>query len=60
LLSDEGGKVRKMFGASTLGFIPGRITYIVDKKGIVIYIFNSQMEAEKHVDEAMRILKDRQ
>lgn len=58
LLSDEGGKVRKMFGAASLGFIPGRITYIVDKNGIVIYIFNSQSEAEKHVDEAMRILNE--
>lgn len=58
LLSDEGGKVRKIFGATSLGFIPGRITYIVDKKGIVIYVFNSQIDAEKHVDEAIRILKE--
>jgi peroxiredoxin Q/BCP len=58
LLSDEGGKVRKIFGATSLGFIPGRITYIVDNKGIVIYVFNSQIDAEKHVDEAIRILKE--
>ena len=58
LLSDEGGKVRKIFGATSLGFIPGRITYIVDKKGIVIYVFNSQIDAEKHVDESIRILKE--
>jgi len=58
LLSDENSKIRKMFGAFSLGFLPGRITYIADKKGIIKYIFNSQTEATKHVDEALRILKE--
>ena len=59
LLSDEGNKIRKQFGVPTnfLGFLPGRVTYIADKTGRVIYIFNSQMQATKHVDEAVRILK---
>jgi peroxiredoxin Q/BCP len=59
LLSDEGDKIRKQFGVPTnlLGLLPGRVTYIADKTGKVIYIFNSQMNAEKHVDEALRILK---
>jgi peroxiredoxin Q/BCP len=58
LLSDEGDKIRRQFGVPTnfLGLLPGRVTYIVDKTGRVIYIFNSQMNAEKHVDEALRIL----
>lgn len=60
LLSDTGNKVRKRFGVPTnlLGLIPGRVTYIINKKGEVVYIFNSQMKAEKHVDEALRILKE--
>ncbi len=58
LLSDENSLIRIMFGAFSLGVIPGRITYIVDKKGIVNYIFNSQTEATKHVDEALRILRE--
>ncbi|MDP3441894.1 MAG: peroxiredoxin [Ignavibacteria bacterium] len=59
LLSDEGNKIRKQFGVPTnfLGLIPGRVTYVADKSGKVIYIFNSQMQATKHVDEALRILK---
>jgi thioredoxin-dependent peroxiredoxin len=57
LLSDKNNKIRKMFGAFSLRIVPGRVTYIVDKKGIVIYIFNSQTEATKHVDEALRILR---
>ena len=60
LLSDEGNKVRKLFGVPTsfLGLLPGRVTYIVNKKGKVVFVFNSQLNAEKHIDEALRILKD--
>jgi peroxiredoxin Q/BCP len=62
LLSDEGNKIRKQFGVPTnlLGFLPGRVTYIADKTGKVIYLFNSQMQSTKHVDEALRILKKMQ
>jgi peroxiredoxin Q/BCP len=60
LLSDENQKIRKMFGvpANFLGLIPGRVTYIVDRQGKVVYIFNSQVRAEQHVTESLRILKE--
>ncbi len=60
LLSDEGNKIREQFGVPTnfLGLLPGRVTYIADKTGKVIYVFNSQVQAEKHVDEALRILNE--
>ena len=59
LLSDEGNNIRKQFGVPTnfLGLLPGRVTYVADKTGKVIYIFNSQTQATKHVDEALRMLK---
>jgi len=59
LLSDEGNKIRKQLGVPTnlFGLLPGRVTYVADKTGKVIYIFNSQINATKHVDEALRILK---
>lgn len=61
LLSDEGNKIRKLFGVPTnlLGLLPGRVTYIADKTGKVIYVFNSQTNATKHVDEALRILLEK-
>jgi thioredoxin-dependent peroxiredoxin len=60
LLSDEGNKIRKLFGVkpNLFGLVPGRVTFVADKKGKVIYIFNSQTEATQHVDEALRILKE--
>lgn len=59
LLSDSKKEVREMFGVpgSLFGLIPGRVTYIVDRTGIVRHVFNSQMNAEQHVAEAMEILK---
>jgi len=58
LLSDKGGKVRKEFGVpSTFGLLPGRVTYIIDKKGIVQKVFSSQFNATAHVDEALKVLK---
>jgi thioredoxin-dependent peroxiredoxin len=60
LLSDEGDKVRKLFGVpvNLLGLLPGRVTYVADKSGTVVYIYNSQTQARKHVDEALKILND--
>jgi peroxiredoxin Q/BCP len=59
LLADTKKQVRRLFGVpkSTLGLLPGRVTYIVNKKGLIIYIFNSQFGAEKHIEEAIKALK---
>ena len=57
LLSDEGNSVRELYGVpSTMGIIPGRVTYIIDKKGTVRHIYNSQTQAQKHVEEAKKTL----
>ena len=57
LLSDAGGKVRKLYGVpSTLGLFPGRVTYIIDRKGVVRHMFSSQTNPAKHVDEAISAL----
>ena len=57
LLSDEGGKVRKLYGVpSTFGLLPGRVTYVVDAEGIVRHVFAFQLGAGKHVEEAREAL----
>jgi peroxiredoxin Q/BCP len=58
ILSDPGGAVRKLYGVpSSLGLLPGRVTYIIDKKGVVRSVFSSQFNPAKHVEEALRVLK---
>ena len=57
LLSDEGGKVRRLYGvSSTFGLFPGRVTYVIDREGVVRHVFSSQLEAVKHVEVALKSL----
>jgi peroxiredoxin Q/BCP len=59
LLADINNKVRELYGVpSTMGIIPGRVTYIIDKKGIVRHIFVSQTQAQQHVEEAKKTLME--
>jgi thioredoxin-dependent peroxiredoxin len=57
LLSDNDNKVRKLFGVPgrMFGLIPGRVTYIADRSGKVVYVFDSQTETQRHADEALKI-----
>jgi peroxiredoxin Q/BCP len=58
LLSDERGKVRRLYGVpNTLGLFPGRVTYVIDEEGMVRHIFSSQLGMEKHVEEALKALR---
>jgi thioredoxin-dependent peroxiredoxin len=57
LLSDEGGKVRRLYGVpTTLGLLPGRVTYVIDREGVVRNVFSSQIAVERHVEEALKTL----
>jgi peroxiredoxin Q/BCP len=58
LLSDEGGKVRQLYGVpNTLGLLPGRVTYVIDREGVVRHVFSSQLAASRHVEEALWALR---
>lgn len=58
LLSDFDKKIRTQFGVPNdfLGLIPGRATYVIDKKGVVQLIFDST-SAKIHIEKALDILK---
>ncbi len=59
LLSDEGGRVRRKYGVpSTFGLIPGRVTFVIDRQGLIRYSFNSQFDIARHVRESLRILSE--
>jgi peroxiredoxin Q/BCP len=58
LLSDEGGKVRRLYRVpNTFGLFPGRVTYVIDREGVVRRIFSSQLGVEQHVEEALKALR---
>lgn len=59
LLSDTDGSVRKLYGVpATFGLLPGRVTYVIDKQGIVRQVFSSQFTPEKHITEALRTIQE--
>lgn len=62
LLSDRRKRVRRQFGipGTFLGLIPGRVTFVVDTDGVIRHIFNSQIQAERHVEEALRVIRSMQ
>lgn len=58
LLADAGGKVRKAYGVpAALGFIPGRVTYVIDREGTVRHLFNSMTNINGHVKDALDIVR---
>ena len=61
LVSDTGKQLRKLYGVpSTLGLLPGRVTYVIDKNGIVRHIFNSQFNFNGHIEESLKMLRELQ
>lgn len=58
LLSDTDKKIRKLFGVPTafFGLLPGRVTYVIDAKGVVQMVFNSML-AGQHIPKALEAIK---
>jgi peroxiredoxin Q/BCP len=61
LLSDADGRVRKSYGVpATLGLLPGRVTYVIDRGGIVRHVVNSQIQIGRHIDSALAVVRELQ
>lgn len=59
LLSDKDNKVRKEYGATmAFGFVPGRVTYVIDQEGVVRFVLDTMFNFQAHVEEALKTLQD--
>jgi thioredoxin-dependent peroxiredoxin len=59
LVSDADGSIRARYGVpKTLGLLPGRVTYLIDRQGFVRHVFSSQFRPARHIAEALRVLKE--
>jgi peroxiredoxin Q/BCP len=58
LLSDDNKKIRRLFGvpSNMFGMLPGRVTYVADRNGVIKMIFDSMM-ATKHIPKALEAIK---
>lgn len=58
LLSDSGGAVRALYGVRpTLGLLPGRATFVIDRTGTVQHVFVSQFRVRQHAPQALEVVK---
>ncbi len=59
ILSDRDREARNAYGVKdTIALLmPGRETFVIDKKGIVRHRFSSQFRAQAHVKEALEVVR---
>ena len=58
ILADEKDAVRKSFNVpkAAFGLLPGRVTYVLDKSGVCVSVYNELADAKSHVDVATEAL----
>ena len=57
LVADTDGSLRKAYKVPRMFLMPGRSTYVIDKAGVVRHMFDSQIQAKRHVDEALEAVR---
>ncbi|CAG9465609.1 unnamed protein product [Pedinophyceae sp. YPF-701] len=59
LAVDQGNFLRKGFGIPNdmLGLLPGRQTFVIDKQGKCVLSFNSQLDTQGHIDNALKAVE---
>jgi peroxiredoxin Q/BCP len=59
LISDADGELRRRYKvpSALLGIVPGRVSYVIDKQGKIRHVFNSMLQAKRHVSEALAVLE---
>jgi len=54
IISDPDRALRKLFGVpNPLGFLPGRVTFVIDKQGVVRLAFSALLVSDDHVKKAL-------
>jgi peroxiredoxin Q/BCP len=59
LVSDENQEIRKKYGVAKGKFIPfpPRVTFVIERDGRIAKVFNSQIDFDRHVEEALSSLQ---
>ena len=60
ILADEGDEVRKAFKVpkAAFGFLPGRVTYVLDKNGVCTSVYDNLTDAASHINAAKEALNE--
>lgn len=61
LLSDTDGRVQALYGVEkAFGILRGRVTFIIDRNGVVRHTFSSQLNIDKHIMDALSVVQSLQ
>jgi peroxiredoxin Q/BCP len=59
IISDHDRSLRKLFGVpNPLGLIPGRVTYVIDRQGVVRLVFSALLASDDHVRKALAAVQE--
>jgi peroxiredoxin Q/BCP len=59
IISDQDRSLRKLYGVpNTLGFVPGRVTYVIDREGVIRLIFSALFASDDHVRKALEAVRN--
>ncbi|MFM8986800.1 MAG: peroxiredoxin [Planctomycetia bacterium] len=59
IISDPDRRLRKLFGVpNPLGFLPGRVTFVIDKAGVIRLVFSALLVSDDHVKKALAVVAD--
>lgn len=54
IVADTDRRLRKLFGVpNPLGLIPGRVTYVIDREGVVRLAYSALFASDQHVSRAL-------
>lgn len=58
VLSDRDRAVARAFGVpQRLGLLPARMTFVIDREGVVRHVTHADLSADRHVQEALRAVR---
>jgi peroxiredoxin Q/BCP len=59
IISDHDRALRQLFGVpNPLGLIPGRVTYVIDRQGVVRLVFSALLASDDHVRRALAAVQE--
>lgn len=59
IISDTDRALRRLFGVpNPLGVIPGRVTYVIDRQGVVRLVFSALLASDDHVRKALAAVQE--
>lgn len=59
LVSDADGSLREKFGVpNMLGLVPRRVTFVIDRDGVIRHVFEAMFSSTPHIEGARKVVRE--